>query len=57
MRNERINLIPPAAVPSPNLPAPEPGRWPGQALGCAAGATARDAAALRFIGEHYTVTR
>jgi hypothetical protein len=56
MRDERINLIPPAAVPGPGVRRRRradgrAGRWDARPA-----LTARDAAALQFIGEHYAVT-
>jgi hypothetical protein len=55
MRDERINLIPPAAVPPPRVRRRRrtdgrAGRWDARPA-----LTARDAAALRFIGEHYAL--
>jgi hypothetical protein len=54
MRDERINLIPPAAVAGPGVRRRadgRAGRWDARPA-----LTARDAAALQFIGEHYAVT-
>ncbi len=56
MREERINLIPPAAVPGPGVRRRRradgrAGRWDARPA-----LTVRDAAALLFIGEHYAVT-
>ena len=56
MRDERTNLIPPAAVPGPSVRRRRrvdgrAGRWDSRPA-----LTTRDAAALRFIGEHYAVT-
>jgi hypothetical protein len=56
MRNERINLIPPAAVPSPNVRRRSRADGRARRWDARPTLTARDAAALRFIGEHYTVT-
>jgi hypothetical protein len=55
MRDEGINVDPPATVPSPTVRRRRradgrAGRWDAQPA-----LTVRDAAALRFIGEHYTV--
>jgi hypothetical protein len=56
MRYERINLIPPVAASPPGVRRRSradgrAGRWDARPA-----LTARDAAALRFIGEHYAVT-
>jgi hypothetical protein len=56
MRDKRINLIPQAAARGPSVRRRRradgrAGRWDARPA-----LTARDAAALRFIGEHYTVT-
>jgi hypothetical protein len=56
MRGERTNALPSATIPSPTVRRRRradgrAGRWDARPA-----LTARDAAALRFIGEHYTVT-